>query len=1002
MFRRVFRRALHYTPGSKELAKIRSGQNFRATRPVEQRGVAPLVAKKVLPIIGSGFSAQVDAPPHTKLVIPGNTAFALGMMHAGYHAVDGYPGTPSTEVIDRCLLRVNDRIAVGWSVNEATAAGLGLGRSMAGQDTVVTMKIPGVFQAADVISSSASFNSSRGALVYYVVSDYIPSSTQHLVDPRFFFSSIKLPILEPSSHQSMYEMPRIAADMSRTCKTPVVILSADTLAHAEGLMETGPARTLPVMKPTDLTDWNAAHSDVVARNYEAVVRKRIPAIQHYYEHSELVTEIPGDADWAIIVNGNGYSVVREVLSGLNSRPSVLLVSGVYPLPSESIKAFAQRFPAGRLAIIEDGDRFLTHQIELLLQTRLISKRPDTPEVFLTPTVVHHLLTEHELITKDPRILPVPQLPAPIMRPPANCPGCPYIALQFGLTRLKGRGDVAAVFGDIGCSSLLPSLDTIVAMGVSDPVRQGFALSRPENAAKYISIIGDSAEAHTGLNGTRNALFKGTSGVKIVLDNGIVAMTGGQLCPTSSLNIKGEPSQFNLAEVLRAEGAYVVSVDAYSVRAVYGALLEALNVAQAGYFAVVILNGECLGIIDEEDKSSDLVVDKSKCVSCHNCEVCSGIQYDDDNQSVITPQCENCGGSELPVCAQLCPSQSSVTTVDELGLDVAKKLSTTGLFNHKQYIHKEIAEDVLPRSIRLGIRGIGGQGNLFFGKALTEIFSKTPIIDTNIIKGDTHGMSQLGGPVLSMFSCGDVGSPVPQKGTVDVLVAMEVSELLRPGFLELLKPGGTILVNRYMRKPSFFAGNYPSLEMIEGRLEGYKIIKVDASQIARHLGDKTERVANVVMLGVLSTISPFNAVPYENWLDALRNLSNSESVLQSNCVAFQTGVDVANGDYVSIAVQEVSQKQLQNEAAERRNKIQAQPQSPYSREENRRDYRRDRTLTVIQQEDDQIPRTAPRGYLEMLKARYPKVWDHDPQPVEESSEDSITEPKDDESSFVNKP
>lgn len=64
----------------------------------------------------------------------GNAAFALGVIHAGYHAATGYAGTPSTEVIDRTLAHVKDRMNVGWSVNEAVAVSTALGHAMAGYD----------------------------------------------------------------------------------------------------------------------------------------------------------------------------------------------------------------------------------------------------------------------------------------------------------------------------------------------------------------------------------------------------------------------------------------------------------------------------------------------------------------------------------------------------------------------------------------------------------------------------------------------------------------------------------------------------------------------------------------------------------------------------------------------------------------------------------------------------------------------------------------------------
>ena len=55
--------------------------------------------------------------------------FALGVMHAGYHCAEGYPGTPSTEVIDKSLAKVQDKILVGWDVNEAVAVAVGVGHA---------------------------------------------------------------------------------------------------------------------------------------------------------------------------------------------------------------------------------------------------------------------------------------------------------------------------------------------------------------------------------------------------------------------------------------------------------------------------------------------------------------------------------------------------------------------------------------------------------------------------------------------------------------------------------------------------------------------------------------------------------------------------------------------------------------------------------------------------------------------------------------------------------
>lgn len=92
--------------------------------------------------------------------------------------------------------------------------------------------------------------------------------------------------------------------------------------------------------------------------------------------------------------------------------------------------------------------------------------------------------------------------------------------------------------------------------------------------------------------------------------------------------------------------------------------------------------------------------------------------------------------------------------------------------------------------------MGGQGNLFFGKVLAQVAFLAGYDDRNILKGETHGMAQMGGPVISTFGCGEVFSPALVPGTANVLIAMEKAEVLRPGFLDLLEPGGTVLHGRY--------------------------------------------------------------------------------------------------------------------------------------------------------------------------------------------------------------
>jgi len=833
------------------------------------------------------FADIVSLPPESKQILQGNAAFALGVIHAGYHAATGYPGTPSTEVIDKSLAFVQDRIKVGWSVNEAVAVSTGLGHAMAGHDAVVTMKIPGVFQAADAITTTAFFTGKAGALVIFAVTDYVPSSTQHVIDARYFFASTGLPVLEPRTHQEVYEIAWTAADLSRQFQTPVIVLTSGMLAHSEALIRTRQPRTIePLEMPPDVKPWMNL-PNIARSHYNTVWKERIPGIKRWSESTQLVTVSKGTEDWGIIVNGASEIIVKEALSVVKADPSILSLAIAHPFPEKKIREFVDSVK-GQLFIVEDGYRFLEEKFKAS-GIDIIGKDEDCTITNWSPEEVLSFLSEHRDIgfhvQKRPSHLP------PLPRPPSICPGCAYRAFTLTVQRLKRRKKLYASFGDIGCSTLLyffDALDTVSCMGASDSIRQGFVLSRPEMAGKMISVIGDSTECHSGLDSTRNAIFRNVPGVKVILDNYTTAMTGGQPAPSSPHNLEGQPHRFSLKEAVKAEGGRTVVVDAFDLTAVEKELKEALKLAEQNIFSTLILEGQCIHESAPDQLIRQVEFDYEKCTNCDLCNMCPGIEMDADKVPHFTTLCTNCCGN-TPVCMQRCPFDAIVYRKPER--EEVKKQAKLPPVEAVEAI--KVAKDSLPESLRVSIRGIGGQGNLFFGRVLSEVALRTPYADTHIVKGETHGMAQLGGPVISTFSCGDVYSPVLTPNSVDALVVMEISEILRPGFLEQLKPGGTIIINQFTALPvNVKKDEYPKLEDIEASLNGHKVVKIDANQLAFQIGDVTGRTSNVIVIGLLSTIEPFSNIPEAIWEAAIQSLSPNEYSRSLNKQAFAAGREFA--------------------------------------------------------------------------------------------------------------
>jgi len=215
-------------------------------------------------------------------VLQGNIAFAVGCVRAGIHSVDGYPGTPSTEVIDKGLSAVPDLINANWSVNEAVAAGVGHGHSLAGRDCVVTMKIPGMVQAGDVVTSASQFTLPRGALIYYLASDFTPSSTQHVVDPRYTLKSCFVPVFEPRNHQEMHEAASIAVKISREFNTSFVILASGNLCHREGLISLMDQESRDPVEMGDLRSYNCL-PNLARPSYNAIHSDRMPGLRKMVE-----------------------------------------------------------------------------------------------------------------------------------------------------------------------------------------------------------------------------------------------------------------------------------------------------------------------------------------------------------------------------------------------------------------------------------------------------------------------------------------------------------------------------------------------------------------------------------------------------------------------------------------------------------------------------------------------------------------------------------------------
>lgn len=165
----------------------------------------------------------------------GNEAFAHAALEAGVSVVAGYPGTPSSELIETIAkLRARgdaENVHVEWSTNEKAALEVAAGASLSGMRALFTCKQVGLNVASDALLS-LNYVGIRGGLVLFVADDPGPISSQTEQDTRRFAAFAKVPVLDPSTPEQGFQMMKAAFTLSERYRTPVIVRPTTRIDHA--------------------------------------------------------------------------------------------------------------------------------------------------------------------------------------------------------------------------------------------------------------------------------------------------------------------------------------------------------------------------------------------------------------------------------------------------------------------------------------------------------------------------------------------------------------------------------------------------------------------------------------------------------------------------------------------------------------------------------------------------------------------------------------------------
>jgi indolepyruvate ferredoxin oxidoreductase alpha subunit len=154
----------------------------------------------------------------SRLLLSGNEAVARGAWEAGVTVATGYPGTPSTEILEAAI-KFGADMYCEWSPNEKVAFEVAAGASIAGARAIVTMKHVGLNVAADPLMT-LSYVGTVGGFVVCVSDDPGMHSSQNEQDTRHYARFAKVPVLEPSDSQEAKDFLALGLEISEQHGTP--------------------------------------------------------------------------------------------------------------------------------------------------------------------------------------------------------------------------------------------------------------------------------------------------------------------------------------------------------------------------------------------------------------------------------------------------------------------------------------------------------------------------------------------------------------------------------------------------------------------------------------------------------------------------------------------------------------------------------------------------------------------------------------------------------------
>ena len=611
-----------------------------------------------------------------KKYLMGNEAIAFGAVASGVNLVCGYPGTPSTEVLETIAKFKFKNIYVEWSINEKTAMEIAAGASYSGARTLVTMKQMGLNVASDPLMC-VEYIGVKGGMVVLVADDPGPISSQTEQDTRKFAEFSKVPCFDPSSVKEAYEMIQDAFEFSERYCTPVFLRTTTRISHGYASINVKDPEEYKINTPEgfikDSKRWvifpklsYLNHKKIFSRNVELS-----DVFSEYKRNSIIYAEHENNKRLGIATGGISFGYVFEALKNKNINDqlnSVFKVATPYPFPEKLAVKFLKNLD--EVICIEELDPVIEEALLLIcgkhgLKTKIYGKISNHVQTAgeNTRDSVQKVINEF-LKLPDADSTQKISIELPI-RPPVLCAGCPHRA-SFYAVKQAMKNNKTIYCGDIGCYTLgnsmpLDMVDTCLCMGAGLGIAQGVYHIEPDT--KCFAFVGDSTFFASAVTGIINAVYNQTEMTLIILDNSTTAMTGHQPHPGTGRTVMGEIVQkIDIEKILRGIG--LKAVETVNPLEHKKSVETVKKVSDEPGVKAIIFKYPCIAI---NKKLNSMSVNYKKCIGCHRCvnEIgCPALFYENGSGkfSKVLIESSQCTGCTL--CAQICPAGAIVSTEEE--------------------------------------------------------------------------------------------------------------------------------------------------------------------------------------------------------------------------------------------------------------------------------------------------------------------------------------------------